>query len=437
MRRFARQTVVFLGISVSTALLIAILGFALRYPKGTLPHTYMVLVGNFANDSWKPMQTALDYWSLAPDNGSIYHDLVIEKAVRIQYPPVALLIPKLIRDLDLDPKSFYSRMAYLSLAITIFAVSGIANWSLRTYGKSRLSRRDMCLLLIIVTLFTLTYYPIVKALSIGQIQAWLNAIFAVALFCFLKRHHSWAGILLGLMASIKPQYSLFLLWGVARGNRPFTIAFLTTVSLGVVAGSSVFGVSNYLDYAAGLQFLAHRGESFYQNQSFNGLVNRLFSIHQPELYNNTYWSENSFPPYNPWVYYSTLVTSAAILGVSLFGRRSKASFSQDADFCLMALGATMASPQGWEFHYGILLPIFALLVPLLWFEGTFSADRCLRLIVVACFLLSTNSIPVANILAPTFVNFLQSYLLFAGLGVFIVLLTVRQRQPESSALPQM
>ena len=92
----------------------------------------------------------------------------------------------------------------------------------------------------------------------------------------------------------------------------------------------------------------------------------------------------------------------------------------------------MASPIGWEHHYGILLPIFAFLWPLLWFEGTFSVNRYSRLMAISCYLLSSNFVSIANISAPTFMNFLQSYLLFAALGVFVVLLNVRQRRHEGS-----
>ena len=138
------------------------------------------------------MEKALNYWSQAPGNQSIYHDLLIEKNLKFQYPPTTLLVPKLITVFHIDQRAFYSRVTYIFLVITIFAVLGIVIWSLRTYGKELLSWHDICLLLIIITLLTLTYYPIVKASTLGQIQVWLNAIFAVSLLCYLTH------IILGL-----------------------------------------------------------------------------------------------------------------------------------------------------------------------------------------------------------------------------------------------
>jgi hypothetical protein len=36
----------------------------------------------------------------------------------------------------------------------------------------------------------------------------------------------------------------------------------------------------------------------------------------------------------------------------------------NADFAVMSLTATMASPLAWEHHYGVSLPLFALLAPM-------------------------------------------------------------------------
>jgi hypothetical protein len=184
-------------------------------------------------------------------------------------------------------------------------------------------------------------------------------------------------------------------------------------------------MSTYFDYLQGLGYLSRHGEAFYANQSVNGLANRIFSIYQPELYPNTGFG--AFPPYNPWVYYPTIITGIVILVTCLLVGRNKQTYGRGADYCLMALGVTIASPIAWEHHYGILFPVFAFLWPLLWFGNTFAESHRSRLVFVICFLLSSNFISTINILAPTFLNFLQSYLLFAALGVFVLLLNVRRR----------
>ena len=77
----------------------------------------------------------------------------------------------------------------------------------------------------------------------------------------------------------------------------------------------------------------------------------------------------------------------------------------------MALSCTMASPIAWEHHYGILLPIFAVLVVAV-------EPKPLPLgLLAAAYALASVYIPATMLLAPTPFNFAQSYLLFAALIV--------------------
>jgi alpha-1,2-mannosyltransferase len=420
-----KQVSVALVGNVVIELIIAAVAGVHGYEKGTLEHTYRVLTAKFGEDSWMPMRTALEYWNSHSRNGALYADLLLREHIKFQYPPTAIFIPKILAAFHHNPGFFYSCATYLFLAITAVAVCGIANWSLRTYGNIVLTRRDQCLLLAATALITLTFYPIVKAASLGQIQVWLNAGFAVSLLCHLTERDFLAGLVVGALTSVKPQYGLFAIWGVARRNWPFTAGMVCSGLVGLIAGVTVFGVSNYLDYIGTLRFLSHHGESFYANQTINGLVNRIFSIQQPQLYNNTVWAPNSFPPYNPWVFYSTVLSSVAILAACLF-ERGAASIGRSTDYCLLALGATLASPIGWEHHYGVLLPIFAVIWPMIWFGKEFVRSHRLRIVVILCFFLSSNFIPFANRFAYGYFNFLQSYLLIAALAVLAVLVVARR-----------
>jgi len=391
----------------------------------TLSHSFHLLMGNLGEDSWWPMQEAFNYWSKYPDDKPIYSALLIDGNTRFQYPPSTLLIPLLLVTFRANQEQFYFLMTYFCLASTAIATSAIALYSLREFGKTLLSRNEKLLFLVIISLLTLTYYPIVKASTLGQIQVWLTAAFAISLCCYLSGRHTLAGIMVGLMASVKPQYGIFILWGIIRRDKQFVLASLGTIGVSSIIGASVFGMSTYFDYLQGLGYLSRHGEAFYANQSVNGLANRIFSIYQPELYPNTGFG--AFPPYNPWVYYPTIITGIVILVTCLLVGRNKQTYGRGADYCLMALGVTIASPIAWEHHYGILFPVFAFLWPLLWFGNTFAESHRSRLVFVICFLLSSNFISTINILAPTFLNFLQSYLLFAALGVFVLLLNVRRR----------
>jgi uncharacterized membrane protein YagU involved in acid resistance len=85
----------------------------------------------------------------------------------------------------------------------------------------------------------------------------------------------------------------------------------------------------------------------------------------------------------------------------------------------MALSVTMASPIAWEHHYGIIFPIFAVLL------ASVIGHRTRLLLLAVSYVVISNFFPIANLLAPTVFNLAQSYLLFAALIVLALLHTAR------------
>ena len=47
--------------------------------------------------------------------------------------------------------------------------------------------------------FALTFYPIVKGFTLGQIQVWLNGLFALSIVCWATGWKASSGVLIGLM----------------------------------------------------------------------------------------------------------------------------------------------------------------------------------------------------------------------------------------------
>ena len=111
-----------------------------------------------------------------------------------------------------------------------------------------------------------------------------------------------------------------------------------------------------------LSHLAERGETYYPNHSVNGLLNRLMSVVEPELYRNLDWGDGAFPPFNRWVYWTTTISSAAILLLAILRRNRENDPDRVVDFCTMAVSCTVASPIAWEHHYGVLFPVFAVVL---------------------------------------------------------------------------
>jgi hypothetical protein len=304
-------------------------------------------------------------------------------------------------------------------------------YSWKSYKLPSLSYAEQIAIGTLLTLLLFTFYPVVKAATLGQLQVWLNSFFAIAILCYITGWDILAGVMLGLMASIKPHYALFILWGLFRGNRKLVIAITVTGLLGVLLGMREFGFTMYVDYLRGLNFVTQHGESVYTNQSFNALAGRFFSVRYPEAFNNLKWNGYRYPPYNIWVYSFTQITSVAILLISLVKPKSQSRESKLADFLLMGLGATLASPIAWEHHYGILFPIFVCVWLIMWFGDSSLKGIWPKAAFVLCYLVAANVFPFAKFVADSYFNVLQSYLLIAACGLFVILLLIKH--PRESA----
>ncbi len=392
-----------------------------------LNHANRLFTDEIDQDSWKPMGRAFAYWEESHGQILIYTDLLIKKNIKFQYPPTALLISKIIKVNHISILEFSTITTFVFMFLMILGTVGLTFYSYKEYEAPPLSVTENIAVGVLLTCLFFTFYPIVKAGTLGQIQVWLNAVFAIAILCYIAGYEIMAGILLGIMASIKPQYALFVIWGMFRGNKQLVFTMILTGSLGLLLGIREFGFATYVDYLRGLSYLANHGESFYPNQSVNGLVGRLLSVRYPDLFNNTEWRAHYFPPYNIWVSTFTQITSIAILLIALIKGKSQGKEAHVADFCLMGLAATMASPIAWEHHYGILFPIFACLWLILWFGDSPLKSIWAKITFVSCYLIAANVIPFAKLLEGSYLNILQSYLFFAASGVFILLMLIKHR----------
>ncbi len=73
-----------------------------------------------------------------------------------------------------------------------------------------------------------------------------------------------------------------MLWALLRREWRFAAAFAATASWGLAGSIMAYGFANHVDYLRVLEFLAERGETFYPNQSVNGLLNRVMVLVDPE-----------------------------------------------------------------------------------------------------------------------------------------------------------
>jgi alpha-1,2-mannosyltransferase len=403
-----------------------------KYRDTVLDHTAQVLRGEGSDDSWGPMQDALNHLKVKP-RVPIYSEVFFNKGSRFQYPPSSLFVLQAMElsgennvrtneDMPESPYPFVNDIiGWLFIAMSFAATAALLETGLAArFGEEARSYR--ALRIVTVACLTLTFYPIVKAYTLGQIQVWINGILALALLLWALGRKTGSGMLIGAVCLLKPHYGLFVAWAALRGEWRFLFACVILASAGLAAAVAVFGVANHLDYLRVLSFLSERGEVFYPNHSVNGLLNRLMALKAPQDYVILEFENGKFAPYAPAVYWGTVVSSAIILGAALLHRRTNSGSGRLLDFATMGLSLTIASPIAWEHHYGLLLPIFALLAARLCRSASLASLACV-------YALAATYIQAAQLLAQTPFNPLQSYLLFAGLAVLVALHVSKASQP--------
>jgi hypothetical protein len=372
------------------------------------------------------MMSAVDYLK-APGPVPVYSELYFNRGQRFQYPLSSLFaLEGMLQVAGVDYVRTNKHAIYATLTINdalgwVFIALGAAatlallERSLKEAGLEGDTRVLAGLRAAAVFGLALTFYPIVKAYTLGQIQVWINAIFALALLCWATRRPAASGFLIGVVTLIKPHFGLFLVWGVLRRAWSFAASFAITVGVGLVMSVAVYGLAQHLDYIRILGVLSEIGELYYPNQSINGVLNRLASLADPVTYNSLSFA--SHPAYNVWVRGGTLVAAAVLLSFALFRRSPDGETGRVRDFCIMGLSLTLASPIAWEHHYGITFAMFAVLL-------ASCGGRHLAWLGASYILIGTF-VPLTNLLAATPGNVAQSTLLMGAL----ILLVLLYRQP--------
>jgi hypothetical protein len=394
-----------------------------------LQHTWGVLRGLSCDDSWRNMSVALDYAQEAHDK-PLYSELFFDRRLKIQYPPSSLFAMAGMRWLvGRDGVwtwgcsfrlTLTDVLGWLFILMSAASAAALLEIGLRLRGAAPPSGLMLAARFGIVLALALTFYPLVKSYTLGQIQTWLNGLLALALLAWVTDRKVPSGVVLGLMALVKPHYGLFVLWALLRREWRFASAFAATAIVGMLGSIMAYGFENHVDYLRVLTFLGEHGEAYYPNQSVNGLLNRVMALIDPHQWQSLNFDDHSFPPFSPLVYGGTLITSIVLLSAALLRRDNEGDPNRSFDFCVMALSITIASPIAWEHHYGMIFPVLAVLF------ASAIGDRRRLLLLIGSYVLISNYIPAANLLAPTIFNLGQSYLFAAAITVLVLLHTTPQ-----------
>lgn len=400
----------------------------------TLTYTRAFVEMRGADDSWRPMLKALA--AAGENDGSgLYEGVFFAERVKFQYPPTALFLPlgvSRVLGLDLSTSLARNRLTdalnllgwwatALLIAVVLLIFVDVVPRQRLACGGSGVRAADAAARFGGLLFLAVSCHPVVLAFALGQIQTFVNLLFGLTLWLWLRGRKGGAGACVALMSLIKPHYVLLVIWGLTRRHWRFATVALGMITLGALASVAVFGWQSNLQYLDVLAYIGRHGEAFYPNQSPNGLMNRLMTPAEAQG-----WNPSSYPSFSMPVLTVTVASGLALTAMGLFaspgGRRS----GDALDLSMMALATTMASPVAWEHHYGITLPIFVLVAGEL---ARFGAPRAAWMSAAAAsyLLLATFVEPLITITEPP-ANLLQSYT-FAGAALLLMILyAVRSRQ---------
>ncbi|OUM01555.1 glycosyltransferase family 87 protein [Variovorax sp. JS1663] len=410
-----------LGGVVASAVLALAVGEARETSLGYLR---IVLSSHAGEDSWMPMLRASAFLREHPDH-PLYQSVFFSQHVKFQYPLTALLPLDLPQWLfGLSPESvvtifqIVSRLSLLAIALVFFQLFMGALQPPGVGRALRLPSRSTGALLGLSLLSVAMFYPLLRSEYHGQIQTLMTLAAGLALLAWQRDQPRLAGLMMALCCIIKPQWGVVVLWALLRKQWQFALVAAGVTGAAGLLAVGVYGWSNVIDYLSVVSFLGRHGESYFINQSVNGLMHRLFFNGVNLQGAGLVWSGTDFPPYQPMVHLATVVSSTLMLGIALVWRIGKRPST--ADLALVMLTLTMASPIAWDHHYGLLLPIFAVVFPAAlrrqaW--GTWTLPMLGITLALSC----QSFVGPTNLLAGSAWNVLQSYQ-FAGAAMALALL---------------
>lgn len=384
--------------------------------------------GPVIGDSWIAMAGALDFIQKNP--GKPVYEEFFKKGIKFQYPLSSLLIfdiPQKLTGASFSLITYWLNMLS-TFSVLVFALicaklllEVLKQPEFKTLDQSSNSKIFKYGLLILLTGL---FYPIVHSYKLGQIQTILTLLATIVMLCWHYNKKILAGVILGFVCIIKPQLALLFFWALIRRQWNMVIAGGITSAILLIISFQFYGFKENLHYLDILSYLSHHGESYYQNQSINGLLNRL-------LFNGEILTwDGTFPPYLPIVYGVTLVSSLVFMVGGLFWNYKDKNPGL-LDLCIMILCTTMASPIAWDHHYAIILPIFMILSP---YALYFYAEKKWVLIVLSLsYLLISIHIEFMELFANTYLNILQSYLFF-GACIILLFLFIIARKIQKNGL---
>jgi len=291
---------------------------------------------------------------------NVYQEVIERHRLRFQYSTAALL-PLALWDAVCSRVRFcqphhvntmFWGISILSL-VAVVLLTGLLGF--QSENDEHQSERPRAILAAASGIgLALCFYPLIRALPLGQVQLELDALVVLLIWSWRPGTRVLGGILAGLVAIYKPQYALLLVWGIVGAEYRFAIAMAGSIMVLVVASIGLFGLTPYLDYLDFLAWLGSRGHAFFSNQSVNGVLNRALDTESWFVFNHV-----DAAPYNRLVTMGTLLsTILLVMCLMVWQYRCRRRGVGPLELGIALLTLTIASPVAWAHHFGFLPAMF-------------------------------------------------------------------------------
>ncbi len=252
------------------------------------------------------------------------------------YPPLATLPYRPLAGLPHGTAQLYLFWANRCLLVGIFVLLFLIARPFNPIGSWRLA------LGLLVT--TTLWHPLMRAVELNQASVLVTFFLGASWAATRYGKQALAGILCALAVAIKPQLVLVIPLLYWHARRTAVVTGITSLILMCISLA-------YAGWDAHVQYLTRvlpsllPGYAFYPNQSWNGLIGRLFFSEHAALF--------LIVPDDPLVRIAPAVLGTLTLlyfGVTIRALPRVAEMRVDV-FGLSWLAATVASPIAWEHHF--------------------------------------------------------------------------------------
>jgi alpha-1,2-mannosyltransferase len=389
-----------------------------------------------SSDSWAPMNVALQVLR-GPDADQLYQTVFFAKGIKFQYPPSSLFYIEFFDVLGLNTYGRLNAINWVLFAanatlVGLLAVQLLVRPEVERYRRAIFLGSFFC---------ALVYGPIAIGLHIGQIQILINLLFTLSCLALVHQRSLLAGALMGAATAVKPQFGILLVLAALCRHWRFVLGFCVVATCLGLLSIAVYGWGNHLEYFKVLRYLSERGEVFVWNNSVNGILNRLRgngSSGEIVLVSGVY--QSLVPAYDPFVFWSSLVTAVILLSLPVALPFVVPSAKADGIGSLLIYGtgatcSVIASPIAWIHHYGILLPVYLICLRFILDQGGRHRNTALVVLAVSFCLTALQHVPFRSATGPLSILNATTFFGAALLLVLIVVLLIRhERRTEVDAL---